>query len=98
MEINEEALDSDEDTFSAAPNEEIDPFRQFVGCGAHRLNKAIQGANNGMPLFSQANAFGLKFGGPKLCDTRWYGQLRQLEFLVSKLDLLAAERVAHPRL
>ena len=79
MEINEEAEDSDEDTFSAAPNEEIDPFRQFVCCGAHRLNNAIQGAIKGMPLFSQANAFCLKFGGPKLCDTRWYGHLRQLE-------------------
>ena len=66
MEINEEADDSDEDTFSAAPNEEIDPFRQFVGCGAHRLNNAIQAAINGMPLFSQANAFCLKFGGPKV--------------------------------
>jgi len=29
MEINEEAEDSDEDTFSAAPNEEIDPFRRL---------------------------------------------------------------------
>ena len=93
MEINEEAEHSVEDTFSAAPNEEIDPFRQFVGCGAHRLNFANQGAINGMPLFSQANAFCLKFVDPKLCDIRWYGHL-QLKFLVSKLDLLAAERVA----
>ena len=76
---------------------QIDPIGQFVGCGAHKLNNAIQGAINGMLIFSQTNSSCLKFGGPKLADTRCCGRLRNMELILTGSELMATERNANPQ-
>ena len=72
-------------------------LREFVGCGAHRLNNAITDTILDFQFFRQLNSFCLKVGGPTLSNTRWYGALRQIEFAVKIKEVLENERNSNQR-
>ena len=59
-------------------------FKNFAGLGTHCLNNAFWYAINWVNFFEQPYEFALKYQGPNLANTRWYGHLRQLDFVEKK--------------
>ena len=70
--------------------EKMNCFKEFAGCGAHRLNNALWDGMNGVKVFDQAQEFAVRHHGPKQANTRWYGY--QLIFVEKHIDLLNIDR------